>query len=193
MSYEPPASDELEEIQELNLLFLIHLRACARQGNDCLGLPAGSAKKLRELSGITLESMAAFPRSLFMLDLDNIAEAREQRGHPPAALDHSRQALALTVLLSAWNMSRQRDFQARMFLRLSVSATRRLRTIPLSELPLMASAPGLLHCAFPGAPALWATLIGPGGSEMPRALRLIALHPDVELRPTRRAISLQPL
>ena len=157
MFYGAPDSAELEEIQELNLLFLLYLRSCAREGGDCLGLPASIVKRLREHSSATLEAMAAFPRSLFILDLDNITAAREQRQHPRGALDHSRQALSLTVLHSAWNMSRQRDFQARMFLRLSVAATRRLRTIPLSELPLMAAAPGLLHCAFPRAQSLWAT------------------------------------
>ena len=50
MPYNPPDSTELEEIEELNLLFLIYLRAAARAGGDCLGLPARSARTLRELS-----------------------------------------------------------------------------------------------------------------------------------------------
>ena len=193
MPYEPPDSDQLEEIQELNLLFLIYLRSSAREGGDCLGLPAGSATTLRELSSAALEVIAAFPRSLFILDLDNLTAAREQLILSRTALDQSRQALALTVLHSAWNMSRQRDFQARIFLRLSAVATRRLRTIALSELPLLAATPSLLGCAFPGARSLWATLISGTDTEMPRALKLIALHPDVAIRPAGQAVSLRSL
>ena len=66
-----------------------------------------------------------FPRSLFLLDLNNLTTAREHLALFRTALDQSLQALTLTVLHSAWNMSRQRDFQARMFLRLSAIATRR--------------------------------------------------------------------
>lgn len=193
MPYEPPDSDELEEIQELNLLFLIYLRSCAREGGDCLGLPAGSARTLRELSSDALEVIAAFPRSLFILNLDNLTAAREQLVLSRTALDQSRQALTLTVLHSAWNMSRQRDFQARMFLRLSALATRRLRTIALSELPLLAATPSLLGCAFPGAGSLWATLISGTDTEMPRALKLIALHPDAAIRPAGQAVPLRSL
>lgn len=193
MLYEPPDSSELEEIQELNLLFLIYLRSCAREGGDCLGLPAASARTLRELSAAALEAMAAFPRSLFILDLDNLTAAREHLVLPPTVLEQGRQALALFILHSAWNMSRRREFQARIFLRLSVVATRRLRTIALSQLPLLAATPSLLGCAFPGARSLWATLISRTETEMPRALKLIALHPDTEARPARQIMSLRSL
>ncbi|MEE8249769.1 MAG: hypothetical protein V3R59_06020 [Gammaproteobacteria bacterium] len=193
MPYNPPDSTELEEIQELNLLFLIYLRAAARAGGDCLGLPARSARTLRELSSTALEVVAEFPRSLFILDLNNLTTTREHLVLFRNVLDQSLQALTQAVLHSAWNMSRQRDFQARMFLRLSVGATRRLRTVALSELPLLAGTPNLLSCAFPGARSLWATLINRTETEMPRALRLIALHPDASVRPARHAMSLRSL
>jgi len=193
MFYDPPDSDQLEELQELNLLFLIYLRSCAREGGDCLGIPTGTAARLRELSMTALQAMSDFPRSLFNVELHNISAAREHFELPHTALEQSRQALTLTVLHSAWNMSRNREFQARMFLRLSATETRRLRTIPLSELPLLAARPGRLTCAFPGARALWITLISRTETEMPRALRMIALHPDAEFRPVRQAISLHHL
>ena len=193
MLYEPPDSDELEEIQELNLLFLIYLRASARDGGNCLGLPAASARTLRELSSTALEVMSAFPRSLFILDLDNLTATGMHLDLSPTVLDQSRQALTLTVLHSAWNMSRKRDFNARIFLRLSRTAIRRLRTITLSQLPLLAATPGLLGCAFPGALSLWATLINRTETKMPRALKLIALHPDTEVRPAHRARALRSI
>ena len=193
MLYEPPDSDELEEIQELNLLFLIYLRASARDGVNCLGLPAACARTLRELSSTALEVMSAFPRSLFILDLGNLTATGMHLDVSPTVLDQSRQALTLTVLHSAWNMSRKRDFNARIFLRLSRTAIRRLRTITLSQLPLLAATPGLLGCAFPGALSLWATLINRPETKMPRALKLIALHPDAAVHPARHAMPLRSL
>ncbi|HEY5624806.1 MAG TPA: hypothetical protein VIV14_13680, partial [Gammaproteobacteria bacterium] len=105
--YAPPDSDELEELQELNLLFLIHLRKAARDAADCLGLPTPYVGRLRDLPMSRLESIADFPRSLFILDLENISTASER--HVPHRLESSRRSLALTVLLSAWNMSRRRE------------------------------------------------------------------------------------
>ena len=88
MPYNPPDSTELEEIQELNLLFLIYLRAAARAGGDCLGLPARSARTLRELSSTALEVVAEFPRSLFILDLNNLTTTREHLVLFRNVLDH---------------------------------------------------------------------------------------------------------
>jgi len=191
--YEPPDPEELEEIQELNLLFLIYLRSAAREGRSCLGLPVNLAAKLRNLSSAALEAVAVFPRSLFILDLDNLAEAREHPLLSSTPLEQSRQALYLTILHSAWNMCRQREFQARMFLRLSVVTGRRLRTMPLSELLLLSVAPNLLACASPGAEPLWETLLDRSQTDMSRALRLIALHPDAEHNPARRVFALHSM
>jgi hypothetical protein len=89
MPYDAPDSDQLEELQELNLLFLIYLRSCAREGGDCLGIPTGTAAKLRELSMTALQAMSDFPRSLFNVDLDNISAAREHFELPRTALEQS--------------------------------------------------------------------------------------------------------
>jgi hypothetical protein len=186
--YEPPHSTEFEEIQELNLLFLIYLRSCAREGTDSLGLPSASAARLRQLSAGALETIAAFPRSLYTLRLDGATKMREGLALSHSALVEARQALTLTVLHSAWNMSRQRDFQARMFLRLPAATTRRLRTVSLSELPLLAATPGLLSADFPGSRSLWATLIDRSDTEMSRAFRLVALHPDADIGPVRHRV-----
>jgi hypothetical protein len=186
--YAPPDSGELEELQELNLLFLIHLRNAAREAADCLGLPARHARRLRELPMSRLESIADFPRSLFILDLDNISAASER--HVPDRLESSRRSLALTVLHSAWNMSRRRDFQARLFLRLPREALHRLRTTSLSELPLIATSPSLLHCRFAGADSMWRTLLTEDNFEMTRVLRMVALHPDVERHKPSRLFAL---
>jgi hypothetical protein len=191
--HEPPNPEELEEIQELNLLFLIYLRSAASEGGSCLGMPPRSVAKLRNLSSAALEAMAVFPRSLFILDLENLAATGDHPVLPSTPLAQSRQALCLTILHSAWNMCRQRDFQARMFLRLSVVMSRRLRTMPLSELLLLSAVPNVLGCASPDAEPLWDALLDRRQANMSRALRLIALHPDAEHTPARRVFALHSI
>jgi hypothetical protein len=187
MHYEPPESTEFDEIHELNLLFLTYLRSCAREGQDCLDLPRDAIPALRELSSDALQTIAEFPRSLYTLQLGRATEMHERPSLPHARLAEARQALTLTILHSAWNMSRHRDFQARMFLRLTATETHQLRSTPLSEIPILAATPGLLSSRFPGARALWGTLVSRTEDEMTRAFRLTALQPDLDptlLKPT---------
>jgi hypothetical protein len=186
--YAPPDADEIEELQELNLLLLIHLRAAAREGASGFGLAPSLARKLCDFPMSTLESIAEFPRALFVIDLDNISITGEHQ--IPDPIESSRRSLALTVLYSAWNMSRRRDFQARLFLRLSARTLRRLRTTALSELPLIATSPSLIHCDFAGSESIWRSLILQEDFELTRALRLVALHPDVDLQKSTRILSL---
>ena len=184
----PPDSDEIEELQELNLLLLIHLRAAAREGVSDFGLAPSLARRLRDIPMSRLESMAEFPRALFVIDLDNVSIACERR--IPDELESSRRSLALTALYSAWNMSRRRDFQARLFLRLSSPTLRKFRTTALSELPLIATSPTLIHCDFAGSESIWRSLILQDKFKLTRVLRLVALHPDVDFRKPSRILAL---
>ena len=176
MLHPVPRPDELAEIRELNRLFLVLLQARARRGADCLGLTASVASAIGDASPAVIEGMAAFPRALFVLNLSaaragTAGEARDDE------LGWSRRALALTVLLTAWHMSRQRSFQARMFLGLSVREAGYLRSLPLSELPRLAPEPQLLGCAFPQAKLLWTALLRHAKDGLPPALRLVGLQP----------------
>ena len=186
--YAPPDADEIEELQELNLLLLIHLRSAAREGVSGFGLAPSLTWRLRDFPMSTLESIAEFPRALFVIDLDNISLTSEHK--IPDPVETSRRSLALTVLYSAWNMSRRRDFQARLFLRLSARTLRRLRTTALSELPLISTSPSLIHCDFAGSESIWRSLVLQEDFELSRALRLVALHPDVDLHEPGRLLAL---
>ncbi len=187
--YAPPDSDEIEELQELNLLLLIHLRSAAREGVSGFGLTPALARKLRDFPMSKLESIAEFPRALFVIALDEVAITGEQA--IPDPLESSRRSLALTILHSAWNMSRRRDFQARLFLRLSARTLRRLRTTALSELPLIATSSSVIHCDFSGSESIWQSLILEDDFELTRALRLVALHPDVDFHRQNRILALR--
>jgi hypothetical protein len=174
-----PDTEQLQEIRELNCLFLRFLQAAARSGADCLGLDPSLAEPLRRASSAHIERIAGLPRALFSLDLEHGSSLGGKPNLPRSSLAQTREALTLTVLLCAWNMSRRRAFQARMFLGLSGTAIRCLRTLPLSELHHFRRSPRLLSCAFPGAPGLWAGLLREQDTGVPRALTLIGLQPKL--------------
>jgi len=177
MFHPVPHTDELEEIRELNRLFLILLQERARQGAECLGLSTPLASQIRDAPPELINGLSAFPRALFVLNLECVVAAGTLVDESTDALSQTRHALSLTVLLTAWNMSRQRSFQARMFLGLSVREAGFLRTLPLSALHRVAPRPGLLGCAFPEAGKLWSMLLSHAGNGLPPALHLVGLQP----------------
>lgn len=177
MLHPVPHPDELQDISELNELFLILLQGRARQGVDCLGLAAPIARRIRDARPAVIRGLSEFPRALCALNLDALEREVGVVEEPAESLSQARKALTLTVLLTAWNMSRRRRFQARMFLSLSAHDAVLLRTLSLSELHRVAQVPGLLGCAFPDAEKLWASLLDHAEGGLPPALRLVALQP----------------
>ena len=61
----------LEQIYELNRLFLRYLQSCKRERMLTLGLPKKAVAPLQEASSGQLEAVAEFPRALFQLVLDD--------------------------------------------------------------------------------------------------------------------------
>jgi len=178
MVSESRRADRLEEIRELNRLFLTYVQVCARQGRPCMGLPARVARRLVEAQPETLERVAELPAALFRLDLECLHRTRD-RAAPERHVDRMRLSLALTILNSAWHMARERGFEARMFLRLSTTSLRRLRVTPLSSIPELAFAPDLLRCAFADCRLTWLALFDGDAPEATRMLTLIALQPKI--------------
>lgn len=178
MASESRRADRLEEIRELNRLFLAYVQACARQGRPCMGLPRRIARRLVEAQPETLERLAELPAALFRLDLERLPRTRD-RAAPERHVDRMRLSLALTILSSAWHMARERSFEARMFLHLSKTGLRRLRATPLSSIPELAFAPDLLQCAFAECRLTWPALFQGDEPEVVRMLTLIALQPKV--------------
>ena len=172
-----PQPDDLRDIRELNLLFLILLQGRARRGVDCFGLAVPVRRRIRDASDAALKGMSTFPRTVFALNLDCINSGPEIPEERDDQLRRARHALALTAVLTAWNMARQRSFHARTFLGLSVNESRYLRSLPMMKLHELAEHPALLRCAFADAVGLWTRLVQHGERGLPTTLRLLGLQP----------------
>lgn len=191
MTAAPSLTPELDEIHELNRLFLYHLRDRAGKGLDCLDLAPSAARLLTSVPIPRLDSAASFPRALFRLHLRCAEESGPaERGASTVPAVH---ALQLTLLMSAWNLSRHSGYKARLFLGLTGQQLRRLRVTPLSRLPILASGSGLIGCAFNDAEWLWRELLTQTRPELKRQLLLMVLQPRVPQgwtmkRPARRTM-----
>lgn len=172
--------DGLEELFELNQLFLISLRNELRNGGNPYGLPGGAARLLCDARPETIDGLAKYPQALFDLDLGALARFGVKAPLVPRAEPLAR-SLTLTLLVSAWNMSRRSDYAARLFLRLSPTDIRALRTTPLSELPRLSLTEHLVVCAFREPDWLWCELLTETRPEYRRRLLLLGLQPRVEL------------
>jgi len=180
MPHDSAHIDGLEQLFELNRLFLISLRNELRHGDNSYGLPPGADRLVREAGAATLENLAKYPQALFELDLESLGHSgvndpRVLRAEPLA------RALNLTLLVSAWNMSRRSGYAARLFLRLSTAEIHALRTTPLSDLPRLAQHEGLVSCAYREPAWLWCQLLTEARPEYRRRLLLLGLQPRVEL------------
>ena len=174
----PPNLDQLQQVHELNRLFLTYLQSRAIEGRDCLGLPAAARSLLAKTSADVLAVVAEFPRALFDIELDGhrAAQARD----PLRSRDESmRHALYLMISLCAWSLSRQSAYQARLLLGLEARAIQRLRALQLSQLQPLSNLPNLVQCAFRERDWLWTGLLLDTRPEARRRLALIALQPGV--------------
>ena len=183
----PPSLDQLQQVHELNRLFLTYLQTRVRADAESLGLPDLAKPILRRASGDLLASVAEFPRALFDLKLDERA-TQQVRDPLRSRDDAARHALCLTILLCAWTLSRQSVYQARLLLALEPRTIQRLRAMQLSELQQVAHGRELVHCAFAGRDWLWSELLTDPRPEMRQQLALIALQPGLPRDwPARRA------
>jgi hypothetical protein len=174
----PPSLDQLQQVHELNRLFLTYLQTRVRADAECLGLPDLAKPILRRASGDLLAAVAEFPRTLFDLKLDERA-TQQVRDPLRSRDDAARHALCLTILLCAWTLSRQSVYQARLLLALEPRTIQRLRAMQLSELQQVAHGRELVHCAFAGRDWLWSELLTDPRPEMRQQLALIALQPGL--------------
>jgi hypothetical protein len=183
----PPSLDQLQQIHELNRLFLTHLQSRARDDRECLGLPELARPFLRRATGDSLAAVAEFPRALFDLKIEDRA-AQQVRDPLRSRDDAARHALSLTILLCAWTLSRQSAYQARLLLGLESRTIQRLRTMRLSDLQQLAHGRDLVQCAFAGRGWLWSELLTDPRPEVRQQLALIALQPGLPRDwPARRA------
>lgn len=175
----PPSSppEPLEQIHELNRLFLRSLQACKIHDIRRMGLPRTALPPLRHAAPEQLDAAAEFPRALFQLILADAGPL------PPAAPAPGGSAasriLELTIAYCAWSTSRESTYHARLFFGLGSEVIHALRTTPLSELPRLAVTRARVECAFQEAAWLWKELLVETRPEARRQLVLVALQPPL--------------
>jgi hypothetical protein len=177
MPFDPRDADWLDELQELNRLFLMYVLARIQAGRSCLGLPSRIARGLAEASPAVLDRIAGLPTGLFRLAVEPSVGLQHGQG-PMSRVQQMHVSLALTILSSAWHMARSRPFEARAFLHLSERDLKRLRAMPLSLLPALAGNDDVLQCAFADAGLTWSALVSDERPDPSRMLILIALQPE---------------
>jgi hypothetical protein len=177
------ADDDFAEIRALNRLFVDFLAARARRGDSCLGLNRAAATALRAAEPGSLEALAAFPRALFQVHVPHGSAARIANIQT-ATVDVSRYVMQVTILHSAWTLSRRNPYLARLLLGLEDHDVRGLRTLDLADIPAYCAAGERVVCAFAQYAWLWRKLLTENRPEARRQLLLIALQPRVDAHTT---------
>jgi hypothetical protein len=124
--------------------------------------------------------LAAFPRALFHFELA-AAESSCVTAPELCAREPSSYVLNLTILHSAWSMSRHSPYAARLLLGLDEPELRALKASTLSDLQRLSMSHELVSCAFPESGRLWRKLLTETRPELRRQLLLIGLQPRVQI------------
>ena len=170
--------EHFESIYELNRSFLCFLKSRALADRDCLGLPDRVRPVLRAADDAFLETVARVPRALFQLRCERAAQSS-----PDSAVARERDAryhdLAVSILWTARQTSRESPYQAQFLLGLDVSQIEWLRSLALTDLPRLAGAADIVRCAFPEREWLWRSLLTDTRPESRRHVALVALQPGL--------------
>lgn len=171
--------EHLEPIHELNRLFLGFLQSRARVDRDCLGLPPSAHAPLRAADGVALDDCARFPRALFRLRCDRVADATHESAGA-GERDARYHDLALSILWAARQTSRQSPYHAQFLLGLDVAQIELLRSLAASDLARLAGGADVVRCAFTDRDWVWRSLLTDNRPESRRQLVLVALQPGLE-------------
>jgi hypothetical protein len=168
------ALDHLQQVHELNRVFLGLLQTRARGHRGSLGLPADVRQAVAAASGPLLDGVAGFPRALFFVELG-------PQLRPPADpdFDETERDLCLSILFAARQTSRQSAYQAQLLFGLEAAEVDRLRCSLLTDLQRLACRPGALKCAFREQHWFWHGLFTATRPELRRQLTLMALQPGI--------------
>jgi hypothetical protein len=181
MSRSNPPLPALDEIRQLNRLFLGYLRSVPQVATDQFGLSRHATDLLCRVSPGAVDRAADFPRALFRLCLPPRASGTVM---DPLGLAQAsgRRILHLTLLYNAWHMSRASAYSARLLLRLGDGEIRRLREAEMEDILLMSLSDELVHAEFDDLDWIWQQLLTESRPEQRRWLRLIGLQPDLSLQ-----------
>jgi len=170
-------AQDLEEVYELNRLFLNFLKTQIENRGDVMGLPPEAICILQRSEPAALERIAEFPRALFRVGFSAVGAADDPPLVKAGRIDApGRQALQLTIFHSLRNACRQSAYRARAFFGLSLRDIHCLRTMTLFDLPNFAL-DSELGCAFENRPWLWEALLNADDTASRRRLFLVAFQP----------------
>jgi hypothetical protein len=175
----PSRGDEFAEIRALNRLFVEFLADRAQRGGHCLGLSRAAAGALRAAEPASLYALAEFPRALFQVRIPRCRPSRIADMQVETA-DVARYVLQLTILHSAWTLSRRKPYLAKLLLGLEDDDVRELSALDLADIPAYCAARETVVCAFAQYAWLWQKLLTETRPEARRQLHLIALQPRLD-------------
>jgi hypothetical protein len=182
MSRPEPPLPALDEVRQLNRLFLGFVRDRPELAVERFGLSVSAARLLERASADQIERAAAFPRALFRLRLPSAAI--DSVMDPRALAQQSGERVVELVLLhSARSVCRMSGYAARLLLRLRDHDVSRLRIAEVDEVVSMALADEVVQAAFEDLDWIWRELLTEGRPEYRRRLLLIGLQPDFSIQP----------
>src|SRR5690606_5022282 len=128
----PVPAEPLEQIHELNRLFLRSLQTRKMDGLSSAGFPAVALAALRRAGGEQLDAIAEFPRALFELVIDPPPNGESSTPHGSVDVaSFASRILELTIAYCAWSASRESPYHARLFFGLGPDVIRMLRATPV--------------------------------------------------------------
>ena len=181
MSQFDSAIPSIDEIRQLNRLFLAFLRERPTVATDRFGLASGAANLLRDASPQQIDRAASFPRALFRLCLPTTTST--VTGPVVPARGSGERVLQLVLLHSARNLCRMSGYSARLLLRFSDDDVSRLRAAEVDEIVAMSLTDDVVRAAFDDLDWIWHELLTEARPEYRRRLLLIGFQPEFLLQP----------
>ena len=180
--YGPPLG-AIEEVRQLNRLFLGFLREQPEIATEHFGLSRAASDLLRGSTADQIDCAADFPRALFRLHLPSAEPAAVM---DPLGLtrESGRRILQVTLLHSAWSLCRSSGYSARLLLRLSDDEVRCLRQSDVNGILLMSHGDDVVRAAFDEFDWIWPKLLTESRPEQRRRLLLIGMQPDFSPLPS---------
>jgi hypothetical protein len=180
MSPSEPTIPAVDEVRELNRLFLAFLHERPDAASERFGLSPLAAGLLQQATPVQMKRAAGFPRALFRFLLPAPPPAGIMTALPRSS---GERVLELVLLHGARNLSRMSGYAARLLLRLDGDAVNRLRGADVGELIAMSRADQVVMAAFDGLDWIWRELLTEARPEYRRRLLLIGFQPEFSLRP----------
>jgi len=181
MSVSEPPLPALDEVRELNRLFLGFLCERPAAATGRFGLSPRAAELLARAPPDPIHRAASFPRALFRFRLPE--PAGDRAGKSLSLPGSGERVLELVLLHSARNLSRTSGYAARLLFWLDDDAVDRLRTAAVSKIVSMSLAQNVICVVFDDLDWIWQELLTEARPEYRRRLLLLGFQPDSLLGP----------